>query len=151
MTKMDHQHRLRGLNWHFPRVLVNLYFQQDLIRKPLRRTYSSKQITFICNRTNVGRLWKTPEDKPHVSDMWGRLAPPASRLAYGPHLSSPLSNDGSPLSQGSNLRHCFKSVWSKGLGLTYLPIYTSLYPSSWEGFWVLKFKNPNSYPYEDQS
>jgi hypothetical protein len=35
---------------------MNLCFQQGLIRKPLRRTYSSKQITFIHNETDVERL-----------------------------------------------------------------------------------------------
>ena len=62
MTKIDDQHRLRGLNWQIPWVLVNLYFQQDLIRKPSRRTYSSKEITEFCLGINVGRFQKTPGD-----------------------------------------------------------------------------------------
>ena len=56
MIKMDHQHRLRVLNQQIPRVLVNLCFQQDLIRKPLRGTYSSKEITIFHRINSVGRL-----------------------------------------------------------------------------------------------
>jgi hypothetical protein len=41
---MDHQHRLRDSNWQIPRVLVNLCFWQDLIRKPPRGPIRQKKL-----------------------------------------------------------------------------------------------------------
>jgi hypothetical protein len=72
-----------------------VYFERGLSRKPAKETYSSKQIPFMCNETNVGRLyntlWKTTHrSRPQVDDMGGWLAPPIGRPASGPTCQPPF-------------------------------------------------------------
>jgi hypothetical protein len=118
---------------------VNLCFQQGLSRKPSRRTYSSKQITFIHSETDVEDS-RRPQKTLHWRLSWdddigGWLAPPTCRPAYGTHVSASPSNVGSPSPPKLHLHRSFKSVWFEGLELM---LRSPTPPSS-------DPRNPNSY------
>jgi hypothetical protein len=147
MTKMDHQHRLRDSNWQIPRVLVNLCFWQDLIRKPPRGTYSSKEIMEFCCRNCVGRFQETlHRGRARPTNMWGRSAAHGGHRAYAPPMSASHCYVSSLLPSRMHLSRSFKSAWSKGKdwcsGL-YIPACTPRLEAksdleSWEA------RNPNS-------
>ena len=147
MTKIDHQHRLRGLNWQIPRILVNLCFQQDLIRKPSRGTYSSKEIMEFHHGINVGGSRRFQEalhrSGARPTDMWGQPAPLPGRLAPMGPTYHPLYYVGSPSPPSMYLSHYFKSVWSKGWGLMLcaIYIYICLHPPGQMPHLMLRVKN----------
>jgi hypothetical protein len=54
----------------------------------------SKKILLIRNGTDTGRLYRRLQKAchhggPHVSNMWGRLAPSTGWPANGPHMLAP--------------------------------------------------------------
>jgi hypothetical protein len=156
MVKMDQYRRVGGYYWQISWVLVNVCFQQDLIRKPERRIKTLNIIKLNRDENYSRRFQRTPEDTTlrwtprgwHVGPtspttmplgpLWGLLirsfhnVPPPS-----PKIASTLF---------------LKLVWFKGSRYTPRAIYTSMHPpkekpsldpKSW------KARNPNSYFHQD--
>jgi hypothetical protein len=62
MVKMDQYHKVGGYYWQIPWVLVNLCFQQDSIRKSVRRIKTSNRIKLNHDENYSKMFQRTPED-----------------------------------------------------------------------------------------
>jgi hypothetical protein len=129
MMKMDQYQRIGGLNWQFPQVLVNLYFQQDLIKKLPRGAYLSKENMKLYHATYVETLGGSP---PRETTCIWHLGPPSllpmpTSLWWAPPISSFWNVPLPPPRIAST--PSLKSVWSNGLCYAPTAINIVLHPS----------------------
>jgi hypothetical protein len=156
MVKMDQYHKVGGYYWQIPWVLVNLCFQQDSIRKSVRRIKTSNRIKLNHDENYSKMFQRTPEDTTLQWTPRGCQVGPTSPTTMSPGpLWGPLVRsfqNVSPPPPRIASTPFLKSVWSKGSDCTPRDIYTGLHPprekpnldpKSW------KARNPNSYFHQD--
>jgi hypothetical protein len=147
MVKMDQSHRIGSYYWQFPWFLVNLCFQQDLIRKSARRIKMSKRIKLNHDENYSRRFQRTPEDTTPWRTPRGWRVGPASPTTMPPDaLWGPLvrgfQNVPPPPTRIASMSF-LKSIWSRGSCCTPRAINTCLHPPlDRSQVWIMRVERP---------